>query len=232
MMQSEERMLVIEGISPEFEQKLGDAIEGFESGGIQCSFHYRAPQPQASLDWIVPTAIGIWFLDKYFGSMVSEAAKDHRKVLAPALQKLYEKTLGAKKTLTRTVWQMAGTVRRDKVFSGNLSFMYRAEEGWRVKLLFPLDVSASDYERSCVEFAALLRQARQEPNASPLIAEVQNSVSAMTKLLPIALRSAQLASSVSLLLFWDETKGGFRVVDPATSSRTGDLVSWPLGTTR
>jgi hypothetical protein len=37
-----------------------------------------------------------------------------------------------------------------------------------------LDVEAGDYERSGVEFAALLRQAREEPNALPLLAEVKN----------------------------------------------------------
>jgi hypothetical protein len=57
----------------------------------------------------------------------------------------------------------------------------------RVKLLFPLEVEAGDYERSGVEFAALLRQAREEPYASPLLSEIGNSASAMSKLLSTSL---------------------------------------------
>lgn len=224
-----EGMFLIEGISPDVEDELGSAIADLQKAGVSCTFRYRVPQPQAFLDWLIPTAAVIWFLDKYFGTMLGEAAKDHYKFFKVGLQKIYDKTLGPQKSVTRVVKQVNGTIRPDRVFSGNLSYMYRAEEGWRVKLLFLLDISPGQYERSCVEFAALLRQYQQQPTESPLNAEIDCQAEEKCELLPREYLASQMRPTVSLLVFWDDTKELFCVADPAASSRTSSLVSWPLG---
>jgi hypothetical protein len=35
-----------------------------------------------------------------------------------------------------------------------------------------------------------------------------------------------------MVLFWDEQADRFMVADPAATSRSGQLVSWPLGGSR
>jgi hypothetical protein len=228
MLKEAESMLLIEGISPDVESELRDAIADLRQAGIDCSFRYRAPQPQAFLDWLIPTAAVIWFLDKYFGTMLGEAAKDHYKLFKAGLQKIYDKTLGPAKSVTRVVMQ-DGAVRPERFFSGNVSYMYRAQEGWRVKLLFPLDITFEQYERSCSEFSSLLRQYHQKPADSPLNNEIDYQAELKCELLPQDCPVSTMRPTVSLLVFWEETSQAFRVADPVASGRTVSLVSWPLG---
>lgn len=224
-----EGMLLIEGISPDVEDALASAVVDLQLSGVSCTFSYREPRPQAALEWLMPTAVGIWFLDKYFGAMVGEEAKGHYKSFKTGIQKIYDRTLGPQKSVTRVVRQGGGAIRPDRLFSGNLSYIYKGAEGWRVKLLFPLDISPEQYERSCVEFAKLLRLYQQQPAESPLAVEIEYQAKAKSELLPQKYRTLQNRSSLSLLVYWDDTKKLFYVADPSASSRTSSLVSWPLG---
>lgn len=231
MSSATESALVIEGISADIEADLQDAITDFRQSGLDCKFHYRQPVPQAALEWFMATAVLIWLGDKYFGSIFEEMGKDHYQLLKQGLRALYDKTLGPNASIKCVIRQVNGKIRPDVAFSGNLSYTYRAHEGWRIKLLFPLDVNFEQYERSCSRFSSLIWQYLHQPTNSPLNDEIDSHAREGNPSLPPEV-AASMRPYVTLLIFWDDATQAFRVADPVASSRTSSLVSWPLGQER
>ena len=158
--------VLIQTLSPDAEAELGDAIKDLEGAGLACAVEHQDLGPQAFIEWLFPTAVLIWVGEKYFGAMLAEAGKDHYQVLKRGLGRLYDKTLSRGASVIRRLRRQDGALTADKSFSGNLSFAYASPEGWTVKLLFPLDVSTSQYERACVEFAGLIADHARDRSSS------------------------------------------------------------------
>ena len=221
--------VLIQTLSPDAERDLGDAIKDLEAAGLACSVEHQDLGPQAFVEWLFPTAVLIWVGEKYFGAMLAEAGKDHYKVLKRGLGRLYDKTLGRGASVIRRLRRQDGSLVADAYFSGNLSFAYASPEGWTVKLLFPLDVSASQYERACVEFAGLIADHARERSRSVLEAEIQAMAEEKASILPEEITPAHMRGRVRLLVFWNSGEGCFHVPDPGESGYRGELISRPLG---
>lgn len=221
--------VLIQTLSPDAEAELGDAIRDLEGAGLGCAVEHQDLGPQAFIEWLFPTAVLIWVGEKYFGAMLEEAGKDHYQVLKRGLGRLYDKTLSRGASVIRRLRRQDGALTTDTSFSGNLSFAYASPEGWTVKLLFPLDVSASQYERACVEFAGLIADHARDRSRSVLEAEIQAMAEEKASILPEEITPAHMRGRVRLLVFWNSAEGCFHVPDPGESGYRGELISRPLG---
>jgi hypothetical protein len=230
MKNSQSTSLVFHTLSPDAEADLADSIRDIEAAGLTCSLQVQNPGPQAFIEWLFPTALLLWVGDKYFGAMLSEAGKDHYKLLKQGMEKLYEKTLKPGAPVSRDLRRQDGSRISDKYFSGNLSFSYASPEGWTVKLLFPLDVSVEQYQRSCSAFSKLVTDHLRDSTVSPLEAEIQSAAEEQAEFLPEEITAAHMRHRVRLLVFWNSAEQVFYVPDPAQSGLQGTLVARPLGT--
>lgn len=221
--------VLIQALSPDAETELRDAIKDLEDAGLACAVEHQDLGPQAFVEWLFPTAVLIWVGEKYFGAMLSEAGKDHYQVLKRGLGKLYDKAVGKGAAVIRRLRRQDGSLVADVYFSGNLSFAYASPEGWTVKLLFPLDVSASQYERACVEFAGLIADHARDRSRSMLEAEIQAVAEEKASILPEEITPAHMRGRVRLLVFWNSAEGCFHVPDPGESGYRGELISRSLG---
>lgn len=226
-----ETSVLIQTLSPGTGRELVDAIQDLEAAGLGCTVEHSDLGPQAFVEWLFPTAVLIWVGEKYFGAMLAEAGKDHYQMLKRGLGRLYDKALSRGASVIRRLRRQDGSLVADAYFSGNLSFAYASPEGWTVKLLFPLDVSASQYERACVAFAGLIADHARDRSRSVLEAEIQSLAEEKASILPDEITPAHLRGSVRLLVFWNSGESCFHVPDPGESGYRGELVSRPLGST-
>ncbi len=224
-----ETTVVIHILSRDTEAELADVIGDLEDAGLGCAVRHQDLGPQAFVEWLFPTAVLLWVGEKYFGAMLAEAGKDHYQVLKRGLGRLYDKTLSRAAAVVRRLRRQDGSVVADAYFSGNLSFAYASSEGWTVKLLFPLDVSASEYEQACVAFAGLIADHVRDRSHSPLEAEIEAVSEDQASILPDEVTPAHMRASVRLLVFWNAAEGCFHVPDPGASGYRGELVARPLG---
>ena len=215
--------------STDAEDELKEALHDLSAVGISYDVKIYQPGPQAVLEWLVPTALVLWVGDKYFGAFLEEAGKDHYQALKLFTSKVFDKTLGRNATVTRTLRTMSGIKKPDIVFSGNLSVMYQAADGWTARLLFPLDVTSSQYELACQRFAELVSSYLAEPISSPLVFEAVRALHEKAAGLPASLQTLDLWKTVRLLIFWNSGAEAFYVPDPVLSGRLGKLVARRLG---
>ena len=220
--------VVFQVLSGGTETELSDAVNELEEAGLKTSFHAYDPGPQAALEWLSVPALLLWVGDKFFGSMVSEEGKTLSKKVKDALAKIFDRTLKPA-ALVKRVRTRQGQVVEDSYFSGNLSFGYASPEGWQVKLMFPLDITAEQYHASCVAFAQLITDHARAPKTSPLEAEIELMADERASILPIEPGSALLRQGIRLLVFWRADKGMFYVPDPAQTAIRLRLVSRILG---
>jgi hypothetical protein len=96
---------------------LGIATEGDALGHIGADFcadtrplgltvaaeHQTAFSTNAGLEWVMPTAIGLFVANKYLGTLLQEAAKDHYPLLKAAVLRLVRRTTGKEREVTLSV---------------------------------------------------------------------------------------------------------------------------------
>lgn len=216
--------------SAESALELQETLNALSETGMACEVKIHQPGPQAALEWLVPTALVLWAGDKYFGAFLEEAGKDHYQALKRFTAAVFDKTLGQDATVTRTIRKMSGLTKPDTIFSGNLSVVYRSSDGWQARLLFPTDVTATQYEVACQRFAELVTNYLAEPATSPLAIEAARALREKAAGLPPSLQRPDLRKTIHLLLFWNSGEQVFYVPDPISSGRLGKLVAHRIGT--
>ena len=78
-------------ISEELIEELASALR---SCGLTVVTEAHEETPQASLEWVLPTAIVVFLTQKYVGTLVQEAAKEHYPAIKRALARLVRRTTG------------------------------------------------------------------------------------------------------------------------------------------
>ena len=201
-----------------------DLLSSLRQKGISYEFSSQEPTPYAALEWLVPSAVVFALTHSYFDGFVKEIAKDHYQWFKTAVESLHRKLLG-KAPEKHFAVVSSGKARKPSHFSGTLSFYFVSDHGYRVKLLFPLDITLEDYLRSCEEFVSLLSaHVAQEPDDS-LGEEV---------VLQATTRAAGSSpehglQGLTVLIFWDRHTECFRAVDAIESAKTKTLVVRELG---
>jgi hypothetical protein len=75
------------GVAEEFETEL-------RAAGVKVDLEVRSSSIYAGLEWLVPTAIAVFITQKYLGTLLQEAAKDHYAIFKTAFLRLIKRTTG------------------------------------------------------------------------------------------------------------------------------------------
>lgn len=218
----------IQALAPLSEKDFSDVLAHLADKGVSCAFEQREPTPYASLDWLIPSGIVLFMTRSYFDGIFKEIGKDHYQWFKAAASSLYRKALGDNPEVEFSVVS-AGKPKTPFHFSGSLSFVYSNDCGYRVKLLFPLDVTTEDYESSCEEFMKLVATHEAKRSDDPLGKEIELRAKEKAALTGNAVSVERTRPTITLLVFWSRHEQCFHVADPVASSRTGKLVSKEIG---
>lgn len=124
--------------------------------GLSVELESSKNEPYASLEWLIPTAVFIFIAEKYFGTFIQEAAKEH-----------YPSLRGAVKRIAKNVFRRGGTHRQvyavpaAKVSSPTvhvLSLYVKNRDGRLMKFLLdetvPVDIAVDEIFRLLDEYYA------------------------------------------------------------------------------
>lgn len=156
------------------------------AGGVTVSTEARATGPEASIEWLVPTALTVLVANRYLGTFLEEAAKDHYEVLKRGLGRLVRKTTGSKRDVKLTTVG-AG----EKVLDANpmiLSFYVELRAGRKAKYCFEHSLAEEDVDAAVAALLSSLTQHHDDGGESALAAEEGNMPNGDWK--PILLRFA------------------------------------------
>lgn len=218
----------IQALAPLSEQDFSDVLAHLNEKSVSYIFEQRQPTAYASLDWLIPTGIVLFITHSYFDGIFKEVGKDHYQWFKTAFSSLYKKAFGDSPKVELSV-ASAGKPKAPSHFSGTLSFLYANDCGYRVKLLFPLDVTADDYALSCEEFMKLITAHEERIANDPLGKEIEFQAQAKAALTGSAVPVERIRPTITLLVFWNRYDRCFHVADPVASSRSGKLVSKVVG---
>ena len=218
----------IQALAPLSEQDFSNVLAQLNENGVSCAFEQRQPTAYASLEWLIPTGIVLFITHSYFDGIFKEVGKDHYQWFKTALSSLYKKALGGSPEVEFSVVS-AGKLKAPSHFSGTLSFLYANDRGYRVKLLFPLDITADDYALSCEEFMKLITAHEERLVNDRLGKEIESQAQAKAALTGNAVPVERTRPTITLLVFWNRHDRCFHVADPVASSKSGKLVSKEIG---
>ena len=82
-------------IDPAMDLELAEDFAGeLWSAGLKAEAEVRESSVYAAIEWLVPTAIVVFIAQKYIGTLLQEAAKDHYPKVKTALLRLVKRTTG------------------------------------------------------------------------------------------------------------------------------------------
>lgn len=224
--------VVLAAHGPESAALMREVGADLRAAGVPAEVRMESFPPQAVIDWTAVTIAVAWIGDKYFGAMISDIGKSHFSQVKAALAKIFAGALGPRATVHRVLTRADGKVIEERVFSGSFSVAHRSREGWRAKLLFPLEVTEADYQRACAEFLRLLDVQQRDAKASSLERELVEQANTRRADAPPELSGLDVRAYLDVLLFWNAAEARFHVVDLAQSSMRNRLVSSALGMPR
>ena len=73
------------------DEKINEEISSVRFSKLDLRILKRGNEAYNGFEWIIPTAFAAYILKPYFDSFLSEAEKDHYKILKASLKKLIEK---------------------------------------------------------------------------------------------------------------------------------------------
>jgi hypothetical protein len=112
--------------------------------------------PFAGIEWLIPTAVIIYFGKSYFDGFLKEMGKDHYALLKAGLKTLHAKLLGTEAPKI-TVISTKGKSTSDQPYSLLYSILAEANGGLSFKLLLQREVTADEYEEIIASFLAFLQ---------------------------------------------------------------------------
>tara|TARA_B100001063_G_scaffold238043_1_gene259769 strand:+ start:547 stop:1173 length:627 start_codon:yes stop_codon:yes gene_type:complete len=153
------------------EVELLDFYKELKSSNFIVSEKELRNTPYASLDWLIPTAFGLYILKPYFDEFLKEAGKDHYKILKSAIsEKIIPKFLQKNAPLKiRRV--TSGGVYKENYFSGSFSIsssIFYIDKNIELKLLFP-ENSSNEYCALAIDSFSRLLSSHSDQELGDLI---------------------------------------------------------------
>ena len=186
-------------VSTILQSEFGELRMAAETEGLRFHSESYEPGPQAGVEWLLPTALALFFCKSYFDGIFKEIGKDHYSTLKVGLKPLWSRLLGPAASKLVVVGTQ-GKVRSDQPYSLVYSIVAEAGPRLRFKLMFPSDLSEEEYEEAVAAFFSFMKDFHSQSLADSMIAKLQ---------------SARVLSG-TVLLVYDQSKTALRVVDPTS----------------
>ena len=114
-----------------------DLIADLSNAGLRVQAEPRENAPMAGVEWLLPTAFFVYLTDKYFGTMIQEAAKEHYPAVRDAMLRFLGRTVGMNRQV-RTAFvvshQSPNKLSRER--PGAVSVYATLRSGHKVKFAF------------------------------------------------------------------------------------------------
>lgn len=160
--------------------------------------------PQASVEWLISTAVVIFLGKAYFDAFLKEAGKDHYHLLKSGMSLLWRFLVSKDRKVNLQCVTVGGKV-IDNRYSLILSMMAEANDGYRFKLLIENSIGEEEFNTTVGLFLDFLE------------AYHGTSLDAATAK---ALAEGRVVGR-TILLAYDAEQGCLRVVDPIPKREKG-----------
>ncbi|WP_227370012.1 hypothetical protein [Halomonas sp. M20] len=142
---------------------------------INCSLvKVRATDPQALLEWLIPTAVVVYiagpFAKSYFGKLGEKAAE----ATVDVIKNLARKCFGKQKTIDEQLFTVGGKAVESE-FSRNMSFAFPMKNGKMFRLLLTESITDEKLEIAFLHFLTLQKMYQDDPDSCPLTPWSENN---------------------------------------------------------
>ena len=187
------------------EEAVQPFIHAVQVPGLALVVEPRPPSgPFASLLWLLPTTVIIWFGKSYFDGFLKEAGKDHYALVKRGLSSFWPLFFGESRGVRVTAVGTPGKIRPgDDKYSLGISILAEAGFGLHFKLLFPDDLSAEGFNAATAGFLHFL----ERYYGGELDAGTEQRLGAARKV------------GRTIFVTYDPDQGFFRFLDPIPKER-------------
>jgi hypothetical protein len=140
---------------------VGDFVLEMESCGISTSSERRPQEIYAGVEWLLPTAVVVFIAQKYVGTLLQEAAKDHYPRIKSALSKLIRRTTGKGREIF--IKNIASSAHKTSTSEAVvLSVLFAMDSGHHVKFIFEHQLDGDGIEEAVECLLQLLIDHRRD----------------------------------------------------------------------
>ena len=145
---------------PLTEEVIQSFVDAVNAPGLTLAVEPRPPSgPFAGFQWLLPTAVLIWFGKSYFDGFLKEAGKEHYALVKRGLSSLWPLFFGENQSVRITTVGTPGKISPDDAkYSLGISILAEAGSGLQFKLLFSDDMSAGDFNAATARFLHFLEK--------------------------------------------------------------------------
>lgn len=157
----------LEGVD---DDAIGEFVEELSCAGVPVARETREQEIYASLEWIIPTAVTLFVADKYFGTLIQEAAKSHYPVIRGAVAKLVSRISRRPEAVLALVASSPNKTSASRTHP--ISVYSQLRNGRAVKFIFPANV---DTQSSIAAMFELLEKHHAEV-ADPINLDIEHAL--------------------------------------------------------
>lgn len=159
--------------------------------------------PQASLEWLIPTAIAIYISKSYFTSFLEEMGKDHYFLLKKGLKTLWDRIFSKDRKILVHKISTKGKIDKENKYSFLFSIWAYIDDKHRIKFLFEDILTEEEYDKRIELVLGFLEEFfGQKKNLNKYI----NSID-----------STDLLGTI--LVAYDENTGKLLIIDPIKNKK-------------
>lgn len=148
-------------------EQFGDDLDrSLRDAGVKVEVVRRPPEFTNALEWIVPTAIMVLIGQKFFGTMLEEAAKDAYAGIKRRVSSLIRSVCGRDRVFDPKMVSAGGAMCDPY---SNASLIVDTLTGKRVAFSFRLNLDAVIYDAAVAEFFRLSEAHYRRMPADPLV---------------------------------------------------------------
>lgn len=130
--------------------------------------------PYASMEWAIPTLIGVYILKPYFDGFLKEIAKDHYTIFKSWLKKVSADTREIKVT-TLAAGQSTDKLEKTNSQSKVFSIQTKTNEGYPLKFLFDESLTTENWDTAIDKVLKLLDEHFTNGESDELTIEIKNN---------------------------------------------------------
>jgi hypothetical protein len=140
------------------EEIISHFIAEIASPGLDIKSEARESEPQAGLEWLVPTAVIIFIGKAYFDSFLKEMGKDHYHLLKRSVAALWKYIFGNERATNISLVGTKGKMSSAIPYSLLFSIVTDVLGEYRIKYLLKDNISEDDFEKAIETFFSFLEE--------------------------------------------------------------------------